>query len=102
MDHTKIWPAFHPGEMLREDYLPDLGWTPRELADHLRIPVEHVQELLAERVPVTSELALRLGRLFDQTPAYWMNLQQAYDLYQAQRSPAARDILEIEPLRKAG
>jgi antitoxin HigA-1 len=95
---TEIRPACHPGEALREDYLPDLGWTPRELADRLRIPVEHVQALLDERAPVTAGLALRLGRLFSQTPAFWLGMQRAYDLFQVKQSPAAREILEIEPL----
>ncbi|HEU4456228.1 MAG TPA: HigA family addiction module antitoxin [Longimicrobium sp.] len=94
--------AFHPGEALREDYLPDYGWTPEELAERLRVPVEVVREVLAERAPVTPELALRLGRLFDQGGSFWMNLQLRYD---AKHSPAARDILRIEPveeIRKAG
>lgn len=98
MDLTEIRPAFHPGESLREDYVPDLGWTPQDLAEHLRIPVEQVQDLLDERAPVTAELALRLGRLFSQTPAYWLGMQRAYDLFQVKQSPAAREILEIEPL----
>lgn len=92
-------PAFHPGEALREDYLPDLGWTPEEFARRLRIPLESAEALLAERIPVTSEIALRLGRLFSQTPNFWLTMQLRYD---ARHSPAARDILEIEPLRKAG
>lgn len=92
----------HPGEALREDYLPDLGWTAEQLADRLRVPAVEVVALLAEERPVTPELALRLGRLFSQTPAFWLNLQQAYDLFHAQHSPAAREVLAIKPIRKVG
>ena len=94
-------PAFHPGEALREDYLPELGWTPEELARRLRIPVEQVNEILAERRPVTLDLALRLGRLFNQTTAFWMQMQLNHDLYVAERT-VSRDVLEIEPIRRVG
>ncbi len=59
----------HPGELLREEYLPDFGWTPYELASRLRVAPDVVADLLAERTSVTPELALRLGRLFLQSPA---------------------------------
>src|SRR3982751_2420792 len=68
-------PPPHPGEMLREEYLPDFGWTPDALAARLRVAPEGVAALLAERIDLTPELALRLGRLFRQTPAMWVKLQ---------------------------
>lgn len=95
-------PPVHPGEALREDFLPELGLDRAELAARLRVPGEVVDEILAERRDVTPELALRLGRLFGQTPAFWMNLQLAYDLYQAEHAESARDLTEIEPIRRLG
>src|SRR5688500_9667165 len=77
------WSPTHPGELLREDFLPDFGWTPDELATRLRVAPEVVADLLAERTGVTPELALRLGRLFRQTPAMWIKLQLACDLHSA-------------------
>ena len=97
-------PPPHPGETLREDFLPDLGWTPDELAARLRVAPEVVADLLAERTNVTPELALRLGRLFRQTPAMWIKLQLACDLH---ASLASADVELIEsvpppqPVRKA-
>ena len=102
----------HPGESLREDYLPDLGWSPAELAARLRVPEPVVHDLLAERTSVTPELALRLGKLFRQSPGLWILGQLAYDYYAAFRSADAdleriepvevHDEAEPEPLRKAG
>lgn len=92
----------HPGEVLREDYLPDLGMTQQELAKRLRISFRRVNEILNERRSVTPDTALRLGRLFGQSPAFWMNLQLAYDLYHAMHGKAARDVEEIEPLAVTG
>lgn len=91
-------PPIHPGEALREDFLPELGLTQQQLADRLQISFRRVNEILNEKRPVTLDTALRLGRLFGQTPAFWMNLQLAWDLYHAEHGGAAPDIQEIEPL----
>jgi addiction module HigA family antidote len=94
----------HLGELLREEFLPDFGWTPDELAARLRVAPEVVANLLAERTNVTPELALRLGRLFRQTPAMWIKLQLACDLHAALVA-ADVELIELvpppQPVRKA-
>ena len=92
-------PPMHPGEALKEDFLPDLGLTQEEFAERLGISFQRVNGILNGRRPVTMDTALRLGRLFGQSPALWLNLQLAYDLYHAERSAAAEEIARaIEPL----
>jgi addiction module HigA family antidote len=86
----------HPGEVLREDYLPDLGWTAKELATRLRLPQDQVTALLAEREHVTPELALRLGKLFGQSPALWFKRQLAHN-YHAAFTSADEDLGRIRP-----
>lgn len=100
-------PPSHPGESLREDYLPDFGWSAADLAARLRVSQAAVDALLAEEAPVTPDLALRLGRLFSQTPAFWIKAQMAWDLWFALKA-AASDLEQIvpvdaepEPVRKA-
>src|SRR4051812_6083593 len=88
-------PPPHPGEMLREEYLPDFGWTPDELATQLRVNLEVVADLLAERTNLTPELALRLGRLFRQTPAMWIKMQLGFDFHAALM---VADVELIEPI----
>jgi addiction module HigA family antidote len=90
-------PATHPGESLREDYLPDLGWSPEDLASRLRVPVQVVNELVAERIPVTPELALRLGKLFGQSPGFWILHQLMHDYYAAFQAADA-DLEQIVPV----
>lgn len=87
----------HPGESLREDYLPDFGWSPEEFAARLRVPVELVDDLLAERAPVTPEIALRLAKLFQQSPGFWILQQLAHDYYCAFRAADA-DLEQIVPV----
>jgi len=91
-------PPTHPGEALREDFLPELGLTQEELAARLHISFRRVNEIVNKRRRVTTDTALRLARLFDQTPEFWLNMQQAYDLYEAERGNLAKDLDRIEPL----
>lgn len=90
-------PSSHPGELLREDYLPELGWSAADLAGRLHVPARVVDDVLAERAPVTPDLALRLGKLLGQTPGIWIKLQLAYDLYFALRAADA-DLERIVPV----
>jgi addiction module HigA family antidote len=81
--------------MLREEYLLDFGWTPADLAQRLRVDEAVVDDLLAERIPLSAELALRLARLFGQTPAFWIKAQLACDLHTALLTA---DVESIEPV----
>ena len=71
----------HPGEFLREDYLPECGLSVAELAKHLGVSRQSVNELVHERRAVSTDMALRLGKLFGTTPQYWLNLQHNVDLW---------------------
>jgi len=75
----------HPGEMLREDFLPDYGLTIASFAKALGVSRQSVNELLRERRAVSPEMALRLARLFGNTPEFWLNAQRAVDLWEAER-----------------
>jgi len=70
----------HPGELLREDIVPALGRPRAELARLLGVSRQTLHAILAERAPVTTEMALRLGKLCGNGPELWINLQTRYDL----------------------
>jgi len=90
----------HPGEMLREDFLPDYGLTVSVLADAIGVSRQSVNELLRERRSVSPEMALRLGRLFGNTPEFWLNAQRAVDLWDAAQAIRG-DVRRIKPLNAA-
>jgi addiction module HigA family antidote len=90
----------HPGEMLREDFLTDYRLTVSSLAKALCVSRQTVNELLRERRAVTPEMALRLARLFGNTPEFWLNAQRAVDLWDAERALKKR-VLQIKPLTAA-
>ena len=77
---TPLLPPFHPGEILREEYLVPLGMKPYTLAKRLHVPRTRIERLVAERTSVTPDTALRLSKFFGTTPQFWMNMQTAFDL----------------------
>ena len=78
-------PPTHPGEVLREDFMPDYGLTTAALADALGVSRQTINEVIRERRSVTPVMALRLSRLFRNTPEFWLNAQNAWDIWNAGR-----------------
>jgi addiction module HigA family antidote len=95
----KIQPT-HPGEMLREDFLPDYGLSVSKLASALGVSRQTINELLREKRAVSPAMALRLSRLFGSSPEFWLNAQRAVDLWEAERL-IKKDISGIKPLDAA-
>jgi addiction module HigA family antidote len=77
-------PPMHPGELLREEVLPAIGRSKTEIAQLLGVSRQTLYDILAERQPVTPAMALRLGKLCGNGPRLWLNLQQQYDLAEAE------------------
>ena len=72
----------HPGEILREMVLPELGITQGEFARRLKVSRRTVNELVNEHRPVTPDMAVRLARLIGGTAGTWLKMQQAVDLWE--------------------
>ena len=87
----------HPGEMLREDFIPDFGLSVSRLARALCVSRQSVNELVRERRAVSPEMALRLSRLFGNSAEFWLNAQRTIDLWDAEQA-AGPDINRVEPL----
>ena len=95
-------PAFkpaHPGELLREDVLPELDMPKAALARHLGISRNTLYKLLNEEQPVTLDIALRLGRALGNGARFWLALQMQHDLWTAERES---DGVNVEPLNWKG
>jgi len=76
----------HPGEILREEYMPDFGLTVSDLAHRIGVSRQSINELIHERRSLSTEMALRLARLFDDSPESWLNLQRNVDLWDAENA----------------
>ena len=90
----------HPGELLRDDVLPAIGRPKTEIANLLGISRQTLYDIIDEKQPVSPGMALRLGKLCGNGPDFWINLQRAYDLANAERELAA-EIKKIPTLTAA-
>jgi antitoxin HigA-1 len=67
----------HPGKVLREDYLVPMKLSAYAVARARDVLRTRIERLMREETPVIAETALRLGKHFSTTPAFWMNMQGA-------------------------
>jgi len=89
----------HPGALLREDVFPAIGEPVMAVAKKLGVTRQHLHRVLAEKAPVTPDMALRLGKFCGNGPDLWLRMQQAYDLWHAER--ALRKVVAKIPTAKA-
>ena len=73
----------HPGEILLQEFLEPMGLSQVELARRMEVPVQRVNTLVNGKRDITAETAILLSRVLKTTPEFWMNLQDARDLYKA-------------------
>jgi len=84
--------------MLLEEFIKPYNVTQTELARRLGVSYPRLNEIVHGKRSVTPDTALRLERAFGMEAQFWLNLQQAWDLYQAMHSPAAAEIRKIKRL----
>ncbi len=77
----------HPGEVLLKEFLKPLNISQTELAQRLGVSYPRINELIHGKRGMTPDTALRLEKLLGMETQFWLNLQQAWDLYHAALSP---------------
>lgn len=75
----------HPGEILRELYLPDYNLSVTAFALKLGVSRTTASELVNCKNGISADMALKLAKAFGTTPRFWLNMQQTYDLWQAKK-----------------
>ena len=78
-------PPVHPGEIMREDILPALGLSISEAARRMSISRQQFHRILACTHPISTEMALRIGKFAGNGPGVWLRMQQSYDLWHAEK-----------------
>jgi addiction module HigA family antidote len=94
---TMLQVPVHPGEILKHEFLDEMGVSAGKLAKHIHVPRTRIERLCAEETSVTTDTAMRLSRALGTTPEFWLNLQALYDLMTVE----TRDIDDIKPLLAA-
>ena len=79
-------PPSHPGALLREVVLPDLGVSKSAFAEAIKMSRNQLHLILTERQPITPETAVKLEAALGGSARLWLNMQAAHDLWRAQRS----------------
>ncbi len=72
-----------PGEILQEEFLNPFGLTQKQLAAHIGCDVKVINRIVNNKTSVTAEMAIKLASTFGTSPQFWLNAQQAVDIYQA-------------------
>jgi len=90
------FPPVHPGEILREDFLPEYDLKAYGLAKALGVSRNRIERLIREEVSITADTALRLGRYFGTSAEMWLNMQRKYDLDVA-KIALEGELEQIEP-----
>ncbi|HZP80270.1 MAG TPA: HigA family addiction module antitoxin [Chthonomonadaceae bacterium] len=86
----------HPGQILLLDFLKPLNITPYKLAKAIGVQQTRISEIIRGECSITLDAAIRLGRYFNMSPQFWLNLQNHYDL-EALRLGDMSDYENIHP-----
>ena len=90
----------HPGEMLLEEFMRPLAISQNRLAAELRVPPGRINQIINGKRAITSDTALRLAKYFGNSPEFWLNLQQMYDLSKTRAEHGKQIEQEVKPVRR--
>lgn len=82
--HTTKRKPTSPGEILSEEFLKPLGITQTELARHIDCDVKVINRIVNGASSLTADMAVKLGAALNTTPDFWMTLQAAVSLFEAE------------------
>ena len=87
----------HPGAVLKDGVFADAGVTVTEAANALGVTRVTLSRVLNGKAAISADMALRLAQWLGTGPEVWVNMQAAYDLWQARRKPRPK----IKRLKRA-
>ena len=88
----------HPGEMLKEGFLDELGLSASALARHIGVSSNRLTSIIAGKRGITGETAILLGKALGTTPEFWLNLQKTYELDIAAAGDTAKRARNLKPV----
>jgi antitoxin HigA-1 len=88
----------HPGEILKEEFLNQIGMSQNQLAHAIGVPGNRIHAIVKGTRSITADSDLRLCRFFGLSEGYFLRLQNAFDTLEARRRLAA-EIARIKPYK---
>ena len=89
--------SIHPGEILLTEFLQPHKLTAYRLAKEINVPLPRVNDVVLGKRSISADTALRLGKFFGLPAQFWLNLQNDYDI----RNANTADLAKIKPLKAA-
>ena len=86
----------HPGEILKEEFLNEIGMSQNQLAHAIGVPGNRIHAIINGTRSITGDTDLRLCKFFGLSEGYFLRLQNAYDMLEAKRRIAAQ-LTKIKP-----
>jgi len=77
-------PNVHPGEILEEEFLKEMGISAYQLSKEIGIPQTRISQVIKGKRSITADTALRLSAFFGNSAKFWLGLQADYDLEEEQ------------------
>ena len=90
----------HPGELVRYDCLEPLGLSVTEAAKALNVTRQALNNLVNKKSGISPEMAVRLSKVFNGSPEFWMRLQLNYDLAQIERQASKIVVHRLDKKRR--
>jgi addiction module HigA family antidote len=81
----KMFNPPHPGLILREDVLPDLGLSVTEAANQLGVSRVALSRVINGRAAISADMAIRFAQWLGGSAETWLRAQAQYDLWHAER-----------------
>ncbi|MBI1328201.1 MAG: HigA family addiction module antidote protein [Alphaproteobacteria bacterium] len=88
----------HPGEILKEEFLNEIGMSQNQLADAIRVPRNRIHLIVSGSRGITADTDLRLCRFFGLSEGFFLRLQNAFDTMEAKRE-VSTDVAKIKPYK---
>lgn len=98
---TKKLTPIHPGQILLNQFLVPLELSQNQLARDIDVTATRINDVVNGHRPITVDTAMRLSRYFGNSPQFWLNLQQRFDISVAKRDLAPLLEVRIQPKKKA-
>jgi addiction module HigA family antidote len=95
-------PPVHPGEIIKEDILPEIEMSVSDVANALGVSRQMMHGILSGRKALSAPMCLKVARLFGGSAETWIRLQAAYDLKMAAQDKTVRaDVKRIHPVSRS-
>jgi addiction module HigA family antidote len=94
-------PPIHPGRILADQYLADLGISQRKLARLIDVPPRRINQVIKGERAITADTSLRLGKLFGQSDIFWLNLQKHCEVELAHETSDLSRVFGSKPYRSS-